>query len=491
MKNNQNKKVVLIASICLLVLIIILFCAFYSMNMTIVNGNLKAEVTSTVADTYSSSSNMLIIGDSRMVGMAQNSKNKASYVAIVGGHYQGTYGTQIDTSSRVEHMEDYMKKIVSNKGYARVFVVATGNDYLSGDPTYAVNAQIDLMKKLRSYAKNNNINSKIKIYGCSLIPIKGKSSVRYNEALKTKLKTANFSYLAIKPKTVNYTSDGIHFMSSTARDIYNIMNEKTNNKTTTTKKVTTTKIKKTTNKTVTVKRSTTTTTKTPSRTTNCVYNATSSTDNTVILNTKCYNGAYVQIVNLKVKGGSLIGKKQINEKQGKKNSIFKFNNIPNGSYYINVKYIDNDGVQKTLQTKQINVKGKATDFYGNNNKYELLNAAYNQSKGLVYTFKGESNVNSPLMIYVWNDNNKKCRIYYNKKTAEKINDPYTSFDVIVNNDIISKNCSSSNQNNGDLRSLIPGEKYHIVLYWSTKVGTNKTGFDYFIKSYVDNKITYK
>ena len=251
----------------------------------------------------------------------------------------------------------------------------------------------------------------------------------------------------------------------------------------TTKKVTTT-TKKTTNTKTTVK----TKTSTSKVKKNCTF-AAKSTNNSIILTSKCTKNAYARIINLKVKNGSLIGKKQVSKKNGTGTKVFKFSNIPVGSYFISVKYTDANNKQKVATLKQIDVKGKNVDFYGENNNYSLISRSYNEKTGLKYTFKGDTNVNAPFMILVWNDNNEKCRIYYSKTSPEKIQN--TSFDVIVNDDILSKNCGSSTQNNGDLKKLVHGDKYHIILYWNTKKEANKTGFDYFIKSFIDEKVTYK
>ena len=262
---------------------------------------------------YNDSSSMLVIGDSRMYGLCYY-VGKASYVSIVSGSYiNNTY--RIDSTERMNTIKNYISKITKKHGIARVFVVATVNDYSSGNPTTAINAQISTMKKIRTYAKNNNISDKVKIYGCSLIPEKGKSSKKYNETLQSKLKSTSYTYLSIKPSTVNYASDGVHFQSSTSKDIYNIMNKKTANASS---KVTTTKVKttkttaknttKSTTKANTTTKNNTTTKANTAKECKIIYIGSGKGSNILKYKVKCVGGATISDTKYQVAGESMISR---------------------------------------------------------------------------------------------------------------------------------------------------------------------------------------
>ncbi len=195
----------------LLILITLTILFLFPINIYAGNGD--------VSSYYDSNSDMLIIGDSRIYEMSKK-VGKASYVAVWGGHYgYGGSKMQIDYSSRVNDMKNYIDKIVKKYGYARVYVVATINDYNgTGSPNNSVNYQVSLINKLKNYNKNATL------YGCSLIGSKTGASVNnYNNLLESKANSNDFTYLYIKPDSVSY-SDEFHFKDSTTEAIFNKMN---------------------------------------------------------------------------------------------------------------------------------------------------------------------------------------------------------------------------------------------------------------------------
>ena len=191
----------------------------------------------------SNNSDMIIIGDSRMLDLcASPKKYKASYITLVSGSYiNNTY--RIDSNARLKRIKNYIDKTVKKHGGARVYVVSTINDnYYSIDKQ--INGQLNLVKKLKKY------NNKISIYATGLIKTRDEKNgryIKYNNALKNKASKSNgeYKYLYITPKHLNFTSDGDHFVSSssTNKEIYtkmknasryNTASSKTSNKTTAT-----------------------------------------------------------------------------------------------------------------------------------------------------------------------------------------------------------------------------------------------------------------
>ena len=120
MKNRIKYKI-----ICLIVVII--FC------LELIPIKLVyASIDQVLTEYLNTSSDILIVGDSRMRQMCLYGHKDVSYVTVGGGHYSG-YDSDpffsINSPDRVKTIKNYIKKIVKKQGDCIVVIVPTVNDY--------------------------------------------------------------------------------------------------------------------------------------------------------------------------------------------------------------------------------------------------------------------------------------------------------------------------------------------------------------------------
>ena len=215
--SNLIKNSIIMVEIALIGILVLIMGGVFSLNSNPNRLKGYASKNGDAVTIYNENSDVLIIGDSRICEM-QRMVGNASYVSVWGGHYGysgGGLDNRIDSTTRVNKMKNFIDKIVKKHGSARVFVIATINDY-SGGSGYKtpVSKQVDLINKLAKY------NNKASVYGGSLISERNGSSVSsFNKLLKQKIGN---KYVNIKPSEVGYI-DSAHFNKNTTKKIYNII----------------------------------------------------------------------------------------------------------------------------------------------------------------------------------------------------------------------------------------------------------------------------
>ena len=179
------------------------------------------------ANYYDSSSNMLIIGDSRMVQL-YSWGYAGSYVAQWAGHYGGSAGYVINSSDAKKKMKSYISKICKKHGSVRVYVEATVNAYSASNYKNHAKAQISCANDLISYISKNSLEGVV--FCTSMLPGDGQYSVsKYNKYVKeqSEKKGSKFCYLDIDPGGLKYDKwDKVHFKDKAeGGSVYKIMSQ--------------------------------------------------------------------------------------------------------------------------------------------------------------------------------------------------------------------------------------------------------------------------
>ena len=170
------------------------------------------------ANYYEKGSDILIIGDSRVLQMYNRNK-KASYVCVHGGHYGygDGMGMQIDGQNNMSAIKQIIKLIKEDGGKPKVFLCPGLNDYTGGS-----NYSGELSKFMTTYKALDSIQG-VKVYATSMIGEKNSGSVAlFNDALKKQVS----HYVNVTPSKMQWDSDGVHWSDSDINSIYNTIKNK-------------------------------------------------------------------------------------------------------------------------------------------------------------------------------------------------------------------------------------------------------------------------
>ncbi len=187
-------------------------------------------------------SSVLIIGDSRIVGLAEEINSRAAFSATIGAHWHTGYktlDTRISIGAKRSRQKTLVKAILQKYGQCHVVLSATINDVENPDQNssygtrwleksfFGMTSTMNLLSKVNVTYKGRKVKPRFYIMG--IVQDRGYHNpaiVKANRkmALASNQKKYGYKYLSgigYESEDNTYISDGCHFTTENCRRVFN------------------------------------------------------------------------------------------------------------------------------------------------------------------------------------------------------------------------------------------------------------------------------